>query len=584
MSLQPGQLLYSRYRIVKLLGQGGFGAVYRAWDVSLNKPCAVKENLETSPEAQRQFAREATILANLYHPNLPRVTDHFSLSGQGQYLVMDFVEGEDLASMLQRQAQLPISQVLAWISQVADALSYMHSLNPPVVHRDVKPANIRITPEGRAMLVDFGLVKVYDPHLQTTLGARAVTPGYAPPEQYGHGNTDGRTDIYALGATLYKLLTRQEPLESVQRVIGKQMPSAQQLNPQVTAEVSWAIDHALRLEPSQRFQSVGEFKAALGASGPMVVKPAVEAHAAPAYRAPAAQVPPIQAPARPGAARPGRPASKPITKRKSTAIFGGGVVAILVVCLGLSLVVGGWVVSQQQAAARKTDDAHIQGTLAERVRTTSTARAQATRLSLQSALTPRPTETATSRVTEASAAETQPPESPSTLVFGPQDGSLPHQVENKSIEAQSASVDLRDFVVEARFLNPYSVASSSATEGPWDYGFVLRHEKENVQYRFVIKSNKTWVFLNNTGNPDGEILAEGQLPDLDVSKGGSNLIKLVFEGSKGWFYLNDVLITELDCSARTNSGDIYIVTGFFDGDETAGASTEYKGFTIWSIP
>ncbi len=170
MPLQPGQVLNNRYRIVRLLGQGGFGAVYRAWDTNLNRPCALKENLDTSPEAQRQFTREATVLANLSHPNLPRVTDHFIVPGQGQYLVMDFVEGEDMASLLQKQGAFTLEQALPWILQVAEALSYLHSRTPPVVHRDVKPANIRITPEGKAMLVDFGLVKLFDPHLHTTVG------------------------------------------------------------------------------------------------------------------------------------------------------------------------------------------------------------------------------------------------------------------------------------------------------------------------------------------------------------------------------------------------------------------------------
>src|SRR5512136_664295 len=169
MPLIIGQVLNNRYRIVKLLGQGGFGAVYRAWDVNLNRPCAVKENLEISPEAQRQFTREATVLANLSHPNLPRVTDHFSLPGQGQYLVMDFVDGEDLASMLQRQGSIPVDQALGWATQVADALAYLHQRQPPVVHRDIKPANIRLTPDGRAMLVDFGLVKIYNAQMRTTL-------------------------------------------------------------------------------------------------------------------------------------------------------------------------------------------------------------------------------------------------------------------------------------------------------------------------------------------------------------------------------------------------------------------------------
>jgi serine/threonine-protein kinase len=218
MPLEPGQVLNNRYRIAKLLGQGGFGAVYRAWDLNLERACALKENLEISEEAQRQFKREALILSGLSHPNLPRVIDHFIIPGQGQYLVMDYVEGEDLQEMLESTGRpLPEAQALSWISQVCDALVYLHSQNPPVIHRDIKPANIKITPQGQAMLVDFGIAKMYDAHLQTTLGARAVTAGYSPPEQYGSGMTDPRSDIYALGATLYHLLTGQQPPESIQR-------------------------------------------------------------------------------------------------------------------------------------------------------------------------------------------------------------------------------------------------------------------------------------------------------------------------------------------------------------------------------
>src|SRR4030042_3093243 len=125
MALQPGQVLNNRYRVVRLLGQGGFGAVYRAWDTNLNRPCAVKENLDTSSEAQRQFTREATVLANLSHPNLTRVTDHFILPDQGQYLVMDFVEGGDLASIVHQRGPVPVRQAVVWLSQVADGLDYL---------------------------------------------------------------------------------------------------------------------------------------------------------------------------------------------------------------------------------------------------------------------------------------------------------------------------------------------------------------------------------------------------------------------------------------------------------------------------
>jgi serine/threonine-protein kinase len=216
MPLAQGQVLNNRYRIVNLLGQGGFGAVYRAWDVNLKRPCAVKENLDTSPEAQAQFEREALILAGLIHPNLARVTDHFFVPDQGQYLVMDFVEGEDLHQMIESSGG-PISEqdAVRWVSQVCDALSYMHTQQPPIIHRDIKPANIKVTPEGKAMLVDFGIAKIYDPKLRTTVGARAITPGYSPPEQYGQGKTDLRSDIFALGATMYTMLTARVPPDSV---------------------------------------------------------------------------------------------------------------------------------------------------------------------------------------------------------------------------------------------------------------------------------------------------------------------------------------------------------------------------------
>ena len=188
MSLQTGQVLEQRYRIEALLGQGGMGAVYRAVDLKFNTPVALKEDLTVTPDSQRQFTREAALLHQLRHPNLPRVTDHFAIAGQGQYLVMDHIEDEDLKGLLRRQGPLTEAQALNWICQVLDALEYLHSRQ--VIHRDVKPANVKITPQGQVYLVDFGLAKVYDPGQETTIGARGATPGYAPPEQYGQGRTE----------------------------------------------------------------------------------------------------------------------------------------------------------------------------------------------------------------------------------------------------------------------------------------------------------------------------------------------------------------------------------------------------------
>ena len=264
MPLPTGQILNNRYRIVKLLGQGGFGAVYRAWDTNLNGPVAVKENFDPSPASQNQFAREASMLFLLRHNNLPRVIDHFNIPTQGQYLVMDFVEGEDLDAMLdQTGGWLAEASVLPWIEQVCDALAYMHAQNPPIIHRDIKPANIKITPQGQAMLVDFGIAKTYDPNLATTQGARAVTPGFSPNEQYGQGRTDIRSDVYALGATLYNLLTGQTPVESVQRTTGASLPAPRTLNPLISPSIEKAILKAMEISPAQRFQTIREFKAAL---------------------------------------------------------------------------------------------------------------------------------------------------------------------------------------------------------------------------------------------------------------------------------------------------------------------------------
>jgi eukaryotic-like serine/threonine-protein kinase len=265
MTLSTGQILQNHYRVDALLNQGGFGAIYRGVDLNLNRPVAIKENLDTSPEAQQQFLREAQLLANLSHPNLPRVTDHFFIPGVGQYLVMDYIEGEDLQSMLDRTHRpLPEAQALAWITQVCDALAYLHGQNPPIVHRDIKPANIKITMQGQAMLVDFGIAKVYDAQMKTTLGARAVTPPYSPPEQYGSDITDPRSDIYALGATLYVLLTGYQPPESVARMSsGLPLMPPRQLMPTLAPSVEAAILRACDVSKTQRYPSVQEFQQAL---------------------------------------------------------------------------------------------------------------------------------------------------------------------------------------------------------------------------------------------------------------------------------------------------------------------------------
>lgn len=283
VGLPPDTVLQNRYQIESELGRGGFGAVYRAYDLNLNRACALKENLSTTADAQRQFFREATALANLSHPNLPRVTDHFSVPNQGQYLVMDYIDGDDLTNKLPPGEFAPLEEGLKWIIQVADALEYMHSQSPKVLHRDVKPANIRVTPAGKAVLVDFGLVKMFQSgQLKTTIGARAITPGYAPPEQYGMGVTDARTDVYALGATAYRILTGVEPVESVQRMSGKTLQPPHVANAQIPLAVSQVIEKAMAMAPDSRYANMTEFIAALRDAEKTIHQPVVQPVSSPA--------------------------------------------------------------------------------------------------------------------------------------------------------------------------------------------------------------------------------------------------------------------------------------------------------------
>lgn len=275
MPLKVGEMLRQRYRIEETLGQGGMGAVYRATDINLGVQVAVKENLFTTPEYARQFRREATILASLRHAGLPRVTDHFVIEGEGQYLVMDFIEGDDLREHLERDGPIEEDKAVGWFLDICDGLAYLHSRTPPIVHRDIKPGNIRITPDDKAILVDFGLAKVLEETSVTTTGAKAMTPGFSPPEQYGAGRTDPRTDIYALAATLYTALTAAIPEDSLERTMGRAMLTPiRRRNPKVSALIAKAIERALALDPDERFQTMGEFASALAASG-SATRPAV---------------------------------------------------------------------------------------------------------------------------------------------------------------------------------------------------------------------------------------------------------------------------------------------------------------------
>ena len=263
--LIPSTVLAGRYRVILRVGQGGMGAVYKATDTRLgNKVVAVKEMSEadlTSPlerqQARQAFEQEAQMLADLDHVNLPRVTDYFSENGK-QYLVMDFIHGQTLLDLLEQTGRpLEVEKVVEWGKNLCQVLEYLHSQQPPIIFRDLKPTNIMLDRRGQIKLIDFGIVRLFkkgQPTDTTSFG----TTGYSPPEQHGPGQTDFRSDIYALGATLHHLLTYRNPKQA-----PFHFPSIRQFNRNVSKGLDHAIMKAVAPEPAMRWQTMRQMRDAL---------------------------------------------------------------------------------------------------------------------------------------------------------------------------------------------------------------------------------------------------------------------------------------------------------------------------------
>jgi tRNA A-37 threonylcarbamoyl transferase component Bud32 len=266
--LPANSMLAGRYLILQRVGQGGMGAVYKAVDTRLHQRlCAVKEmssaglsNVERQL-ARANFEREAKMLASLNHPNLPRVTDYFSESGR-HYMVMEFIEGYPLHEHISQTGQaMSEAEVRSVAGQLCDVLHYLHSQQPPVIFRDMKPGNVMLQPYGRVKLIDFGIVRFFKygkAHDTQFLG----TPGFAAPEAYGHTQTDARSDIYSLGMTLYCLLTAKDP---PQHLSGFDLCA--ELAGYASPELCQAILKALELRPENRWQTTTEMRQAMGGAG-----------------------------------------------------------------------------------------------------------------------------------------------------------------------------------------------------------------------------------------------------------------------------------------------------------------------------
>jgi serine/threonine protein kinase len=273
--LEPQTVLQSRYQINKQLGQGGMGAVYLATDQRFGSTVAVKETFFNDANLRKAFEREAKLLNSLRHPALPRVSDHF-IENNGQFLVMEFIDGEDLGTMLETKegGAFPVEQVLHWADQLLDALDYLHSQEPPVIHRDIKPQNLKLMPNGQIILLDFGLAKgnpsqVTTNRVTNTGSIFGYSRHYAPLEQIQGSGTDPRSDIYSLAATLYHLMTGIVPPDALSRataiINGEPDPlvPANEVHAQVNSAVAEALYQAMSQTSAKRQSNAAKLRAQL---------------------------------------------------------------------------------------------------------------------------------------------------------------------------------------------------------------------------------------------------------------------------------------------------------------------------------
>lgn len=275
-ALAPNTLIQNRYLVVQLIGKGGMGEVYLAVDQRLGSAVALKRTYFADDEMLGgAFEREAKILARLRHPVLPKVSDHFSENGE-QYLVMEHISGDDLSKRLEAaQKPFPSSWVLFWADQLLDALAYLHSHEPPIIHRDIKPQNLKLTDENHIILLDFGLSKNSTGQTNVTSGSRSsgsvvgYTPHYAPMEQIRGTGTGPRSDLYSLSATLYQLMTNVVPVDALTRAdsmlsaLPDPIVKISDLSPEISPAVSEVVLQGMEVSQDKRFSTARDMQKAL---------------------------------------------------------------------------------------------------------------------------------------------------------------------------------------------------------------------------------------------------------------------------------------------------------------------------------
>jgi len=607
-----------RYHILEQLGEGGMANVYKAHDTRLERDVAIKI-IRTGAFGEtmldnvlKRFEREAKALAKFSHPHIVKVMDYGEYEGS-PYLVMEYLPGGTLKQRVGKP--VPWKEAVRLVLPIAQALEYAHAHN--IIHRDIKPANVLLTDNNQPMLSDFGIAKILEASDSLTgTGMGIGTPDYMAPEQWT-GGTSRQSDLYSLGIVLYELIVGRKPYMAdtpvavMLKQVNEALPRPRNFIPDLPQDVENVLIKALEKNPENRFPDMETFRVRLESllsapkdkplpTRPIAAAPVPDATLAtqkiPYVRPPSQPAPNfatqrVDSAPRPTYAPPHMDSTyAPAPPKKRGAAWALGVVGAGILLL-ICVVGGGWFYMQNQAALQHAQETAIatQATATKAAAETEAAR-QATAVKLSQ------NETATAVVAKAvkatGAAIAQIGTATAqwrqdfmggingnlTLVYGPQSGSLAHNAEDTFVEEDLAGVDLTNFVVQATFVNPYSVAV-----GGWDYGFLFRNAGGNNQYRLIISSSQEWSLRNNTGSSNGTVINEGTIDNLSTINGGQNIVRVVCVGTQGFLYVNETLISELDLSDRTNSGDIAIATGLYSGDEITGYATRYVNLTIWLV-
>lgn len=590
--LDKGSMLQNRYRIVSLLGQGGMGAVYRAWDTRLNIPVALKEMVSqpgldaaTLVGLRRQFQQEATVLARMTHAHLVRVTDFFE-EASNAYLVMDFVEGRSLADLIEQDGALSEKDVLTWAGQLLSALDYCHDQG--VLHRDIKPQNVIIRSDGEAVLVDFGLVKLWDPSApQTRTVMRGMgTPEYAPPEQYetAAGHTDPTSDIYSVGATLYHALAGQSPPTATLRMAdpAKFVP-IRRVAPGVTSQTEAAVLKGMELVRSQRWQSAQEMAQALKGRPPTAA-PAVARPAAPKRQATK-----VMADAQRRAPRAAPVARSRRARRSAAWIWVLVALGVLLAC-GAVFLIGGVLIQQSRRAAREAE-----ATATTSAKQTAVAQDEATRAAVEAAAT------ATAQAQATATAEARPymplqeasawpivladdfsaegngwslGDYDDTLVDGSRsiDGGI-YRWEAEAFDdfvwwSIPDTDELSDLylAVDARLIDGVSDAQ---------YGLIFRRDENKDYYLFLVGDDGYYEFVRVSGG-DWTTLVDWT-ESIAIKPGEVNRLEVVVQGSQFTFYINGGYVDEFS-DDQLASGKPALVLGLKEAGDTS--VVEFDNFEL----